>query len=405
MKLIQDNHQGLSTILAFALIPLSGFATDIYLPSLPSMSTQLAVPGNAVQLTLVMFMISYGIGQLFVGSLLDSFGRFRLNITSLAVFAIASFTIALTHNIYLIYGMRIIHGITVAFIVVGKRAYFVDIYKGEKLKHYTSMFSIIWASAPIVAPFIGGYLQAAFGWQSNFWFLGSLALVLMVLELIYSGESLKHFQPFHGKTILNAYGSILKTTDYTLGLVMLALCYSMLLVYGMSSPFIIEHLFNKSSVVTGYCALLSGVALMAGGMISKMLIKQPMIKKVSTAVLGMIAVSVIMIALSRYLTNLLVLMPFVLLLHMMSGFIFNIYMSYSLGRFTSNAGMVSGITGGGNYVVTSILSYTVLSSFAIHNQFQLGIAYFAIALLAGTIFLLFLKARYSNDTEASLKTA
>ncbi len=128
MRIIKDDHQGVSTILAFALIPISGFATDIYIPSLPAMAVQLGVSNAAVQLSIVLFMVSSGISQLFVGSLLDSFGRFRLGITALFVFTLASFTIALTHNIYLIYAMRILHGITVAIIVVGKRAYFMDIY-------------------------------------------------------------------------------------------------------------------------------------------------------------------------------------------------------------------------------------------------------------------------------------
>src|SRR6187402_3666990 len=103
MRIIKENHQGLSTILSFALIPLSGFATDIYLPSLPSMAGHLQVPNTAVQLSLVIFMISYGVSQLFVGSLLDSFGRYRINLISLVIFAIASLIIANTTNIYLIY--------------------------------------------------------------------------------------------------------------------------------------------------------------------------------------------------------------------------------------------------------------------------------------------------------------
>ena len=57
MKFIKENHHGISTILAFALIPLSGFATDIYIPSLPSMATDLNVSNAAVQLSLLIFMI------------------------------------------------------------------------------------------------------------------------------------------------------------------------------------------------------------------------------------------------------------------------------------------------------------------------------------------------------------
>jgi len=162
MRTIKENHFGMHTILAFALIPLSGFATDIFIPSLPSMASQLHTSSSAVQLTILLFMVSGGISQLFVGAILDSFGRYRIGLAALLTFAIASFAIAFSSNIYAIYVMRVIQGIAVALIVVSKRAYFVDIYSGDKLKHYVSLFSIIWATAPIVAPFLGGYLQASF---------------------------------------------------------------------------------------------------------------------------------------------------------------------------------------------------------------------------------------------------
>src|SRR5882757_8366458 len=129
-KMIKEQHQGIATILAFALLPLSGFATDIYIPSLPTMAATMHVGSIQVQLTLTLFLISYGVSQLFVGGLLDSFGRYKLSLISLAVFAVASVVIANTHNIYLIYLMRVIHGITVSIIIVGKRAYFVDLFSG-----------------------------------------------------------------------------------------------------------------------------------------------------------------------------------------------------------------------------------------------------------------------------------
>jgi len=393
MRIIKENHHGISTILSFALIPISGFATDIYIPSLPAMASELNVTNTAVQLSLVIFMISGGISQLFVGSLLDSFGRFRLNIIALITFALACFIIAMTHNIYVIYLMRVIHGITVATIVVGKRAYFVDIFSGEKLKHYTSLFSIIWATAPIIAPFLGGYLQAAFGWESNFYFLGIFTLVIMVFELIYGGESLKNFQKFELKPIVDIYTSTIKTADYSLGLIMIGLCYSMLMVYGMSSPFIIEHVFHYSPVVTGYCSLLSGVALMSGGMISKALINKPFYKKIIVAVSLQFFFIVAMILVSGYSANLYTLMLFVLLIHLVSGFVFNNYFSYCLGRFSKNAGIASGITGGSLYIITSFVSYGIINTIHITNQILLGVSYLVLSLLLCFSFFLFTKAK------------
>jgi MFS family permease len=179
--------------------------------------------------------------------------------------------------------MRVVHGVAVAFIVVAKRAYFLDTFTGDKLKSYTSLFSIVWATAPIVAPFLGGYLQELWGWRSNFYFLGGMTLLIQGLTMIYGGESARQLNPLRLKPILKIYGSMLRTGDFVLALVINALAYAMLLVFGMSSPFIIEQVFHYSPVVTGYSALLSGVSLMTGGIISKSMIARPLDRKVPVA--------------------------------------------------------------------------------------------------------------------------
>lgn len=391
MKTVSDRQQGIRTLLSFILIPLSGFATDVYLPSLPSMAGALHTTHAAAQLTLVFFLVSYGISQLFVGSFLDSFGRFRLNLIALFVFALSCFTIAMSGNIYMIYAMRILQGITVALVVVGKRAYFVDVFSGEKLKHYTSLFSIIWASAPIIAPFIGGYLQTLWGWESNFYFLGIFAMLIFILELIFGGESLQDFHPFKIKSILEVYTSMLRTTDFSLGIVILGCCYGILMVFGMSSPFIIEHVYGYSPVVTGYCALISGVSLMAGGMLSKALIRYSFQSKIISAAVLLMVFATLMITLTLVYDNLALMMSFVVMIHLSAGFIFNNFFSYCLGRFAKNAGIASGITGGALYIVTSILSYSILNTLHLKIAPLLGTAYLILAITIGIVFAIFVR--------------
>lgn len=65
---MKEKNQGIATILALALLPLSGFATDVYIPSLPTMAGDLKVSSVDVQITLSLFLISYGVSQLFIGS-------------------------------------------------------------------------------------------------------------------------------------------------------------------------------------------------------------------------------------------------------------------------------------------------------------------------------------------------
>jgi len=393
MKIIKENHQGVSTILAFALIPLSGFATDIYIPSLPSMASDLQVSTSAVQLSLVLFFISSGISQLFIGSLLDSFGRFKISIAALAVFSIASFSIAVFPGIHVMYAMRIVQGITISLIVVGKRAYFVDIYSGEKLKHYTSLFVIIWATAPILAPFLGGYLQTIFGWQSSFYFLGILSLLFLVLELVYSGESLKHFQPFRGKAILEVYGNMLRTRDFATGLMVIGSCYGLVVMYGMASPFIIERVFKLSPVTTGYSSLLSGLSVMAGGIIAKAFLKKPFTKKITTAIIGMVIFTILMISTSIFNANIYTLIGFTICIHTCGGFVFNNVYSYCLTRFSTNAGTASGLTGGGMYIVSSLFSYGLVNAYTIKTQALLGVANLSVIVLIIIILLLFNRFR------------
>jgi DHA1 family bicyclomycin/chloramphenicol resistance-like MFS transporter len=392
MRTIKENHNGLSTFLALALIPLGGLATDIYIPSLPAMATQLHVSNSAVQLSLVIFMISSGFSQIFIGSLLDSFGRFRISICSLVVFIVASIMIARSTDIYMIYAMRVLQGVTVSLIVVGKRAYFVDIYSGDRLKQYTSMFSIIWATAPVVAPFIGGYLQKSFGWQSNFYFLAVVTAIFLILELFYSGESLKSYHPFNIKSIGSVYKKMLGSVDFSLGLIIIGISYSLLVVYGMASPFIIEHIFKLSPVITGYSSLMSGVSLMTGGIISKALINKPFQKKVITGISLQVFIAGAMLITVLYFNSIYLLVGFTICLHLLSGFVFNNVYGYCLRRFTTNAGTASGLTGGGVYIVSSIFSYGLVSFLSIRNLVLLGVANLFLTICLLAVFGVFIKA-------------
>jgi len=396
MRTLQENHKGFSTLLALALIPLSGFATDIYLPSLPAMASDLHVSAAAVQLSLVLFMFSVGVSQFFIGSILDSFGRYKIGVASLVLFSLTSFVIALVPNIYVIYAMRIIQGITIALIVVGKRAYFVDLFSGEKLKSYISLFSIIWACAPIMAPFLGGYLQNSFGWRSNFYFLGVLSLAFAILELVYSGESLKHYQPFKLKSIVETYSGMLRTADFTLGLIIIGICFGVVIVYSLSSPFIIERVLGYSAITTGYSSLLSGFSLMTGGIIAKSLIKKPLAQKVGTAFGIQIILVLMMIFTASYTSSLYTLIGFIIGIHIAGGFIFNIVYAYCLTRFSKNAGVASGLTGGVMYMISSVFSYGFTNLFEVKSQLLLGAADLSLLLIVTVLFMIFNSYRAKN---------
>lgn len=400
MRSIKGSRIRSNTYVALSLIPLSGFAMDVFIPSLPDMAVQLHTTPAAIQLTLSFFIISYGISQLIVGGLLDSYGRYWPTLLSMLAFSAASFGIAFTENINVIYAMRIIQGFTVAVIVVGKRSFFVDVYSGEQLKKYTSLFSVIWAIGPIVAPFLGGFFQTTWGWSSNFIFLGLFSLAFFVIEVLIGGESQKAKQPFSVKTILTSYRKMISEKDFTAGMIILGLAYAMVLLYGMASPFLIEKRLHLSPHVTGYCALFSGVSVMIGGSVSRMLITKPFVKKLLFASALQLTTVALLITLTFFYQQLPSLLLYVFLLHSTAGFIFNNLMSYCLVRFPEYAGKAAGLVGGGFSVVTSILSSFLVNAFSITNQTILGLGY---AVLSVGMLVILIKTKWIVKEEASGK--
>lgn len=389
---ITESNRKRATILAFALVPLSGLATDIYLPSFPNMALSFKVGASSIQYTIICFLLSYGIAQLFVGSIIDSFGRYRINLASLLVFALSSFVIVFTTDIHIVYLMRVVQGITTAFIIVGKRAFFVDVYTGEKRRHYTSMLSIVWATAPILAPFFGGYLQKSFGWQSNFVVLGIYGVVMFLLELIYSGESINVKHPFHPKAIFKVYRTLISSADFTFGIVVLGVCFGTLMIFSMSAPFIVEHLFHLSAVATGYCALLSGTSIFIGGILGKTLKFGSLSKKLILANVTQLVLIGLMYVLTPVYTSLPFLMMFVVLINIICGFIYNLFFTYCLTRFPLNAGVASGLTSGGSYLVTSFVTSVLFGFIVIKDPSSLALGYLVFGVLI-TGLLLFLRKK------------
>ena len=264
-------------------------------------------------------------------------------------------------------------------------------FTGEKLKHYLTLFSIIWSTGPIVAPFIGGYLQTAFGWQSNFYMLAGLAVVIAALEFLFSGESLKQFAPFRLKRITDVYSEMLGTASFSLGIVMLGLAYAMVMVYNMTGPFIIEHHLGLGPVTAGYCSLILGFAWMVGGFISKATIKHPLQKKVVTNLGLQVLFAVLMLVGVQVVDNLWSMLFFAFAIHVCAGYTFNNYFTFCLSRFPQNAGIASGLTGGINYVIVSALSYGIVYLFPAKDARNLNYGYMILILLSVGVLAVLLK--------------
>ena len=81
---------------------------------------------------------------------------------------------------------RLLQGISGSGAIVLARAIVRDVYSGVQAARELSLMGSISATAPIVAPMIGGVLQAGFGWRANFicMSVGGLIALLVAARLL-----------------------------------------------------------------------------------------------------------------------------------------------------------------------------------------------------------------------------
>ncbi len=127
-----------------------------------------AAPTAQVQLTMSAYLIGFAVAQIVYGPLSDRHGRTPGPARRDPVFSLATIACTLAPTIEMLIAARTLQAVGASGAIVVARAVVRDIYDGARIGRELSLMGAIMALAPIVAPLIGGVLQTAFGWRSNF---------------------------------------------------------------------------------------------------------------------------------------------------------------------------------------------------------------------------------------------
>lgn len=163
---------------------LASLGMDIYLPAVPAMPGILATTPAVVQLTLTLYMIMLGVGQILFGPLSDRVGRRPVLLGGAVLFAMASFGLAATSSAYLFLVLRLIQAIAASAMLVAVFATIRDVYaeKAESATIYGLMNAML-AFVPALGPIAGALILNAFGWQGIFVALGLPAIATLAVAL------------------------------------------------------------------------------------------------------------------------------------------------------------------------------------------------------------------------------
>lgn len=235
--------------LAFLLGLLSAFAPlsiDMYLSSLPDIGASLGVGIEQAQLTLAAYFLGLGTGQLVHGPLADRLGRRPPLFVGLIIYTIASALCALATSIEALILLRLCQalagcaGMVIARAVVRDVAHEIDPIK------LMSRLMLIMGVAPILAPLMGGYLAAIFGWRSIFWFLtgvGALALACCILFLPETLPPAKR-QRASLMAVLGSYLSLIRDRRFLATAMVSGLTMGGMFAYIAGSPFVFISIYG-----------------------------------------------------------------------------------------------------------------------------------------------------------------
>ena len=192
--------------LLVALMVTSQVAITIFLPSLPSMAGDLGTSQALVQMTVSAYLGAFAIAQLVVGPISDAIGRRKPLIAGLILFTLGSIACAAAPTIDILIGARMAQAIGGCACLVVGRAIVRDTTDGAAATRAMAYLGMSLAVAPMLAPLLGGQLETAFGWQSNFLFtalLGGLTLIATI-------QTLEETLPMEARRLTNT-GALART--------------------------------------------------------------------------------------------------------------------------------------------------------------------------------------------------
>lgn len=244
-------------------------AIDIYVPALPAMAHYFGHSPQAIQSSVSGYMAAYALGQLIFGPIADAYGRKRVLAFGLIVYTIGCSLSLIAPNLETFVLARCLQGFGIAATNLLAKAIITDSFAGQALMHAFTYMSIAWGLAPIVAPVIGAHLQTWFGWRACLVFLLVYSLLMGGILLRYR-ETLPSPVRLEPRTLMKNAGRVLSSPVFQSCFLAQGLCYSILLVFNIVGPFMVQSTLHKQPTYFGYLALAIGMMYFLGGLSNRL---------------------------------------------------------------------------------------------------------------------------------------
>lgn len=253
-----------------SLAAIGPLSIDMYLPSLPSLTTDLQTSASLAQLSITAFLLGIALGQLFMGSLSDIRGRRIPLLIGMIAYVVASLLCAVNSSIGGLIALRFIQGLAGSAGVVISRAMVRDLYSGAEMMKFLALLMLVNGLGPVLAPVIGAQLLQFTSWRGVFVVL-SLAGALMFLAVFFGlSETLpsKHRSTGGFSNTLKTYKKLIFDRNFIKYALPQGFVTAAMFAYISGSPFVIQNIYGASPQVFSLIFALNGLGIILAGQIT-----------------------------------------------------------------------------------------------------------------------------------------
>lgn len=259
----------------FALIvitALSVLSLNMYLPSLGNMADDFGVSYGLMNLSISGYLAVTAILQLIIGPLSDRYGRRRLLLIAMAIFAVASVGCALATDIYVFLFFRMLQGAVIAGSAVS-RAVIRDMAGPQETASRMGYVNMAMALAPMLGPVLGGVLDELFGWRASFHAFSLIGLFVFWLCWADLGETNSSTGRGFGAQFAE-WPELFRSQRFWGYTVCIAFAIGAFYIFITGTPLVAQTTLGLSPSAVGACIGLITAGFIVGNIVSTRLVQR-----------------------------------------------------------------------------------------------------------------------------------
>ncbi|MGR5390178.1 multidrug effflux MFS transporter [Vibrio crassostreae] len=393
----QSTFKKTPLLLAMMIIATGQVGVSIYLPSLPLIASDLSVTQVDVQLLVTLFLVGFGLSQLFYGPMSDAVGRRPIFLLGQGVYLIGTIVcVVFSDSMLALEVGRLLQGLGAGSASVLGRSVLRDSYDGPQLTKALSYISITASIMPIIAPVFGGWISFHLGWQAVFLFVLMYLLAIFTLGYFVLHETLPYGKSrFDACQVVKNYGRLLTNRQVLTSASYNWMSYMASLVSLSLFPFLMQEQLGLTAAEYGSLMIVPSAGLLIGSVALNLLNR-----RFSTSQLMSLAILIILASGTWLLTHELSIFNLVWAftwLAIAQGISFPLSISMLLEPHKKQAGAVSALSGSIQMCLAGLLGGYLVESW-VTTHLQLGVFYLIIGAAMGGVLWSSTKMNKKGDT-------